>query len=147
MYSDYWSFAKTKEEEEVLLEELSMLYESLYKSDRNAFEETLNSKVRSEVAALIRQKIKTDDKTMFLKDLISRIKGRKVVKMTLAIAPTDFLIGQIYNWLITSISENIVLDISIDKQILGGAIVSFGGKYFDFTLRKTLDQLGSNNFS
>lgn len=132
--TDYYYLAKTKEEEEVLLEELSEIYESLYVTKPGATQEVLDQKVRHSVASLVRENL--DDK--LLKDLMEKIKSRRLLKLTLAIDPSEDIISEVYEWAVKNISEDIVIDISKDKEILGGAIVSYEGKYFDYTLWKTL---------
>lgn len=59
-------------------------------------------------------------------------------RVTLAFIPTQKFISQMFQWVKTNLGENVVLDISHNEKMLGGAIVSYAGKYADYSLEKAL---------
>lgn len=136
-FLNFYYLARTKEEEEVLLEELSEIYESLYRTVPGTTQQVLDQKVRRQVAGLIKERLNEK----FLKDLMEKIKSRRKLILTLAIDPSEDIISEVYEWASKNISEDMVLDINIDKSILGGVQISYQGKYFDYTLKKTIDQV------
>ncbi|MEK7064365.1 MAG: F0F1 ATP synthase subunit delta [Patescibacteria group bacterium] len=60
-----------------------------------------------------------------------------VVRLTLAFEPPGNWILEIRNW----VGKAVVLDMAVDKSILGGAIVENRGKYGDYSLRKMIYNL------
>ena len=57
-----------------------------------------------------------------------------VVRLTLAFEPNR-------DWIVKAVGEAVVLDMAVDKSILGGAIVENAGKYGDYSLRKIIGNL------
>lgn len=76
----------------------------------------------------------------YLEKLIKITKEVPEMKLTLAIEPTQDLIMKIKDWTARNISREIVLDISVKKEILGGLIlVSAEGKYINFSVQEQID--------
>lgn len=128
----------TVEDQHQLLEELAALEESLYKTNEGKWEETLNSKVRPEVAEIIVREIVNagNDKKKYLREMIDAVKQMKTMKITLAFAPTTNLVNNITKWIKLALGAGIILKIDIDKNILGGARIAFDGKYYDGSLKQ-----------
>lgn len=61
--------------------------------------------------------------------------------LTLTQKPTKSLLAKIRSWLTAEIEEKVELKINVDKNILGGAIIEYKGRYKDFSLRKVLEKL------
>ena len=64
-----------------------------------------------------------------------------VVRLTLALEPAGNWILEIRNWVIKAVGKTVVLDMAVDKSILGGAIIENAGKYGDYSLRKMIYNL------
>lgn len=73
-----------------------------------------------------------------LKDLIKKF---KVIKLTLAFDPTPKTIDNIHEFVSENIGIGYILDIEVLEGVYGGAVIMFNGKYKDFTLKKTLDEV------
>lgn len=71
-----------------------------------------------------------------LKDLLKKF---KVIKLVLAFDPSFKTLQNIHNFVKDTVGVRYILDIEIAKDILGGAIVIFNGKYNDFTLKKSIE--------
>ena len=54
-----------------------------------------------------------------------------VVRLTLAFEPNK-------DWIVKAVGRAVILDIRVDKSILGGAIIENQGKYGDYSLRKII---------
>jgi len=67
------------------------------------------------------------------------LKKIKILKISLAIDPSQEQIDHIFDWVKENLGKGIILDIDKDESILGGAIISFDGTYKDFSLRRTLE--------
>lgn len=135
--NDYFALAKTPAEGDLLMDELNQVYESLYRSDPLALEKILKEKIRLEVAELLKRDLK-GDRGGFLKSLIQTLKKRKSLKLSVGIIPNESLIEDLFNWARQNISEDILIDINTSKDVIGGAVISYNGKYFDYSLRKFL---------
>lgn len=61
-------------------------------------------------------------------------------KIALAFKPSKKFINRIAQWVKTNFGEKIVLDIDYEKNLLGGVVVSFNGKYADYSLEKALPE-------
>lgn len=75
----------------------------------------------------------------FLETLKKLLKKFKIIKLILAFDPTLKTIENIHNYVKDTIGTGYILDIEVAKEILGGAIVMFNGKYKDFTLKKSIE--------
>lgn len=69
------------------------------------------------------------------------LKKIRILKMSLAIDPTSETIDRLFDWVKENMGEGIILDIDKDESILGGAIISFNGRYKDFSLKRKLEEI------
>jgi len=82
----------------------------------------------------------------FLETLKGLLKKFKVIKLVLAFDPTRKTIENIHNFVKETLGIGYILDIEISQDLLGGAVVIFNGKYYDFTLKKSIeDTFGTKN--
>jgi len=140
MYSDILSLIKTTKERDVLLEEISALKASLFETKQGGIEEVLKEEVRSEIARVVRAK-KQEGENMekYLSKLEEAVKSLEEFKLELAFDPTEQTLEVVSNWISQNIGEGYLLDIKVNRSILGGAKLSFKGKYFDGSLIKIVD--------
>ena len=146
-YSDILGNIKTVEQGREFSSEIDELLESLFKTQNN-FQDSLNT-----ISALDSQMIKenllkngldTRDLSMikkYLECLKEEIQKLKIINLTLTYSPSQNSIDAIFSWVAQNLGKGLVLDIKVDKAILGGAIIEFEGKYEDLSLRKRLDEL------
>lgn len=71
----------------------------------------------------------------FLEELQKKLESLPVLKITLAFLPSRKSIERIVNFIRKESGEKIILDIFIDPEIVGGAILEYRGKYLDFSLK------------
>jgi F0F1-type ATP synthase delta subunit len=83
----------------------------------------------------------------FFETLKELLKKFKVIKLVLAFDPTRKTIENIHNFVKDSLGIGYVLDIEVQENILGGAIVMFEGKYNDFSLKKSIEDTFRNKES
>lgn len=87
---------------------------------------------------------KTDPSNLTsLKSLLSAVSESlntlEEVSLTLAIDPSQKTLDKLSDTLKKTFGINSVMSISIDPDILGGAIVILNGRYLDYSLRKKLN--------
>lgn len=140
MYSAVLRHVRTKEDAISLANEIDLLIEALYGQD-GKFEEILGSSVKNWFAGEIKQVFQdvSIDKAKYLKDLKVKLSSLKELKLTVALEPTETGLDRIHSWIIENIGEEVVLDISKNPAILGGAVVIYKGNYRNYSLRKKLE--------
>lgn len=142
MYSEILSRVRTKREAEILAEEIAKLIESLYKTRDGTYEEVLGASVRAWVSEALTTLLAKEgvNKEETLRDLKDKLEKVKVLKLELAFEPTEAAISKIHEWAKANAGENILLDLGYNPAILAGAIITYKGKYGDYSLRKKLDE-------
>ena len=139
------SLVRTKEEANLFLSEVEALERSLYKIGEGDFNSTLQKDVRAKTAGVIVQLTGSGDRGLILKTLKAKINTLTYLNLTIAFEPTEDAIGRIHNWVKQNLGEGICLNLTIDKKILGGAVVEYKGKVASFTLLTKVDQYFLNN--
>ena len=127
MYSDILDQVTTKPELDALLGEIDIYRDNMYRLGKESAREVL-----------VKYKDELDKLRQAALDL-------PVVRLTLALELPGSWMLEVTNWVIRAVGKAVVLDMAVDKQILGGAIVSYKGKYGDFSLRKKLDNFKFSN--
>jgi len=75
----------------------------------------------------------------FLESLKEIIKKLKVVNLVLAFDPSSKTIDKIHSFISNNIGIGYILDIEVSESILAGAIVICNGRYFDNSLKKSIE--------
>lgn len=132
--------------------ELSMLLdrvsEGLFKTDASATQAVMKE-VPYDLGAAINklaadQNVGMEDKAgvqEFFVTLQEDLQQLPVVKLTLAVKPKAQLINLIHDWFYQTYHKMVLLDITVNPDIMAGSIVSAGGKYFDASLAKQMNDL------
>jgi len=149
IYYDLLKALRTVQEAEQFLREIDNLAANLFRTKGNSFEENLKRISNSNLAFLLREaltknKINLEDMQAienFLSGLKSEIKKLKVLKLEIAFDPSDETVSNISNWVAENIGNGIILDINTDLSLIGGAIITFEGKYKDLSLKKRFDDI------
>ena len=77
----------------------------------------------------------------FITKLTESINELPTVHLTLAFAPRRQLITVMSQWFMVNFQQVVLLDIKVDKSIMGGSIVEFNGKRQDYSLRKQVEDI------
>lgn len=140
MYSDILSLVTTTREREELLNELTSLKSALFDTKAGGLDHALSTEVRKSVAEKIRAGIsKAKSAEDYINGLENELKALSEIKLSLATEPSENLLGVIFNWVYQNAGEGLLIDIEVDGSILGGAKVSYNGKYFDGSLVKSIE--------
>lgn len=139
-------------EQSELINLIETLLENNFKEKPGLNDKIINSDLTKKLynvvsEALISHNIAGDKKETekFLDSLLSETRNLDKVKITIAFAPNDGVIEYLSKWAKANFSGNIIFDISVDPQILGGAIIANDkGEYADFSLSKKLTDLFLN---
>lgn len=146
-YQGLIELTETTEDVVKLDEEIDLLLQSVYHVDKGMLDSILGRMVRLRVAAEIRNLIKKetnfkkDEIKPLLSDMYRTVCSLPILQLTLAFEPSEAAIGNISRFARQNLAAGILLDLSLDRSILGGAVVMYRGKFYDFTLRKKLNEL------
>lgn len=148
IYSDILSNIKTVGEANRAAIEIDTLLDALFKTQGNAFEKALNS-----ISAIHKDELKqtflknniNSENQANIKECLTALREEvgklKTLKLSLAFQASQNLIDNLFNWVVKNIGEGCILDIEVDKAILGGTIIVYEGKYTDLTLKKKLEEV------
>jgi len=151
MYFDLITSIKTIQEVSDLSLEIDILMSTFFKSEKMSLDKAIdaisitNGKKIMEIFE--KNSLDLNDKKLtsdFLETLKDLIKKFKVIKLVLAFDPTLKTIENIHSFVTNEIGIGYVLDVEVSEGVCGGAIVVFNGKYKDFTLRKSLEEVFAN---
>ena len=132
---------KTKKDAMALSDEIEALKQGLYGKNERNFEELLRQSVRASTAKLVRGAIEQagGDAEKGLRSVLERIKAADELGLILASAPTEKLVESMWRFVAGSVSGDVVLDLKIDKSLIGGAVVEYLGRRGDFSIKKKLN--------
>ncbi len=122
-----------------MLTEIDELEKAVFKVDPNVFNETLNTRVRASTTNFISSEMVGKDKTEFFKSLKAELASLKYLELTIAFEPTLETLSKISDWARKNIAESLCLDIKRDKRIIGGAIITYNGRFKDYSLVNEVD--------
>ena len=138
-------YIKTTNDAMELSQVLDQISENLFKTDASAMESVLKEVPYDLGMALNKlaaeHNIGMEDKghvQQFFVKLQEDLTAMPVVKLTVAVKPKAELIKMIHEWFYRTYHKVVLLDITVNPEILGGSIVSVGGKYYDGSIKKRI---------
>lgn len=129
----------------MLLTEVEVLERSLFKIGEGDFESTLEKGVRAKTAYAMRQAIGQRKPEEALAKLKEKINSLTYLNLTVAFEPTLEAVNRFYIWAKQNAGEGVAIDLTVDKSILGGAIVEYKGRVSKTILKEKLDDYFLNN--
>ncbi len=125
---------------------LDILGASLYKNT-DAFEKAL-TKDKSTTAQLLVSELSKPEvvnspqqKQRLLDDLGAELKTLKTVHLTIAIPVSEDIVRLVSSWAEKKLKGNYLFDIQYDPTIIGGAQISFEGRYMDDSLIRRIEEV------
>jgi F0F1-type ATP synthase delta subunit len=143
-------YIMTSEQKYNLINLIEVLLEDIFKNNAKPSPNSSFEKKALEIIyfELEKRKIENNPKEMevFLQKLLGDTKAMPELKLTISIAPTEDLIGKLKDWAETNGYKNLTFDISVDPQLIAGAIIiSNKGKYIKYSLSDMLDEYFASN--
>ena len=133
--------ARTKDERDTLREQIGELEVALFRSSPDAFDKVLSTRLPERLASVMRDicagsefKNNPGALKIFLRDVQHTLDSFLLLKLTLALKPSEEMITGLYGWTLQNLGMGVVLDIEYEASILGGARIIFNGKYKEMTL-------------
>lgn len=140
MFEDILREIRTKEEAELLKEELENLISGIYEKQRDfllLMQDTLRAKTYELLGPRLTQ---IEDKEAFLRGLISKLEEIPRVTLILAFEPSLSAIKKFHSFVSEACKKTVFLDIGLESRIIGGAILIYEGKFRDFSFRRIFEQ-------
>jgi len=82
----------------------------------------------------------------FIEKILEKINTMPVMELVLAFKPTDKTLQSLSSWFILNTKKQVLLDIKIDKNLIGGAAILSNGKYLDFSVKPNFDKIFDDTF-
>ncbi|HSW88924.1 MAG TPA: F0F1 ATP synthase subunit delta [Candidatus Saccharimonadales bacterium] len=77
----------------------------------------------------------------FLTGLQDKIAALPVLSLTVAFEPNEQIMKTIAEWFILNMHQQVVFVISVDPNIIAGAIISYNGKFSDVSITATFNRI------
>ncbi|HVF69185.1 MAG TPA: hypothetical protein VNA13_01325 [Xanthomonadales bacterium] len=145
---DLTDFFQTKEGALDFTSRLATISEELYKSDFN-LEKTLLEQFgiqkKERFLSILRDNNIEIESIAAIKKLISDILEKvgafPVLSLKLAFEPNEKTLKTISEWFILNIKKQVLLDISVDQNLIAGCDISFKGEYVNFSIKPKFDAI------
>lgn len=76
-----------------------------------------------------------------LADLKKQVAALPAISLTLAFTPGQETLNRISAWLKTNVAKDLLIDLMVDENIIGGAQIAYQGHYKDYSLAKKLKKI------
>ncbi|KKU02756.1 MAG: hypothetical protein UX99_C0033G0007 [Candidatus Amesbacteria bacterium GW2011_GWB1_47_26] len=127
MYSDVYELVLTTGDRELLMGEIDILVNNLYKT------EALASEVRSEAANVLGG---YKDQLWVVREVVKKMRE---IKLEVARELPQKAVEEISRWVRKYLGEDVVMEFKLKPELIGGATVYWEGRYGDFSLKKKLE--------
>lgn len=140
----------TKEDLIILFEEINLTEGFIFKDIGVLLSEKLKGKTREEFRGLVEKLEKENSffrspnqQFSFFRNLKKNLKKIPQPKLELAFQPSIEFLLKIKQWFKEKNQREVILDLSINPEIVGGAIIEYRGKYLNLSVGKKIDELFS----
>lgn len=146
--SSFFSEINTTEELQLFYKEIDLIISRLF-HDGGSLEGALSSSVsagkKEKILELLRASNISAENLVEIQKKLELIKevGNfiPVISVKLAFEPSQQIVKNINLWFVRNLQEKVFLDISVERNILGGVFLSLNGEFLDRTLKTKIDSL------
>jgi len=72
----------------------------------------------------------------FIHELVASLNGASSLNLIVAIEPTEKTLREISAWISQNNNVKVFLNLKVDPNIIGGAVIEYNGSYRDYSLKK-----------
>ncbi len=83
----------------------------------------------------------------FLKTLPEIVAKIPIITITIAFEPSQETLQSISQWFLINLKTQYILDLQIDRKIIGGAVINFNGKYKDYSIKPLFNEIIKQNLN
>ena len=147
---DLSSFCKTKPQATDFANRLAAIAESVYRTNFNLETELMNQfglQKKDKFMVLLRDNKIAIESHSALKEFLTKIAEQAVqlpvLSLTLAFEPKEQTLKIVSDWFLLDIKKQFLFDVHVDPSIIGGSMISFKGKYIDYSLKPRFEKIMS----
>ena len=147
-FKDFAEKIRTKEELIFFLEEIARARQIIFKEKEMPLSKKVEGKVSGELKNFIEKLEKEgvisgsrERQSAFLEKLEKELQSLPEIRLEIAFSPDDDSLERISQWFEKELSQKIILDLTINPKVVGGAIIEYQGNWREFSLAKEIDQL------
>ena len=136
----------TKEDLLFFIEEINLLERVIFKNVETPLSEKVKGKVREEFRDYLQKLEKggiisgSSNQQFFFDELKKYLQRIPQVKLEIAFEPSKIFLLRIKKWFKEENHKEVILDVTINPKVVGGAIIEHRGRYRDFALAKKIDE-------
>jgi len=145
---DLSDFIKTKAQALDFSIRLSLISQKFFETDFNLQKELLEQlgmhKADKFITLLRENKVNEtaiESLKIFFNLLQMKITSLPVITMKLAIEPKEKTLQTLSQWFLLNVNKQVLFDITVDPEIIGGVDIYFDSKFLDFSVRTTFDKI------
>ncbi len=133
----------TTQERSELLAEIDLLTKSLFQEDEDSFKNVLRNDIGKDSAGILSHLLEKEEslkqREAFLTSLKEALLALPLLHLTVAVKPSEAGLELLAKKSRSLFAPTVILDIVVDENIFGGALVSYGGRYADCSLATKMD--------
>ena len=143
MFSDGLQAIATTSDQDEFLNTIDTLRDSLYNKEIDI---TVRLKtIRADFAGVLGPILESDaDKAKVLDDLRLAVKKMRVLNIRLGFNYDLDFVRRLADWVKNNVGQDVVLELQTNLGLIGGATISFDGKYRDYSVKSALDKVWKN---
>ena len=144
------NYIRTITDREKLLAEVDILSKSLYEVPKTGDD---SAGVHSDLAAVLKDRIRFwvseilavelpgsfEKREKYFKDLKETLEKMEVVSLKIGFEPSESTIDKLSLFLKKNIKKDAIFNLEFEPALLGGAVITYKGKYFDFSLKRVFE--------
>ena len=137
----------TKEELIFFIEEINLLQSFIFEDVKIPLSERAKNKVKEEFRQYIKElenkkllSVSPDLQLSFFEHLKSYLQKIPQLKLEIAFKPSKDFLLTLKRWFKKKNKQEVILDITINPKIVGGAIIEYQGQYRDFSLLEKVNK-------
>lgn len=138
----------TKEDFLLFIEEINLFERVIFKNTEVPLWKRVKGKVREEFRNEL-QKLEKEgvisaspnQQLSFFDEFKNYLRKIPQVKLEIAFEPSEDFLLRIKKWFKEESHQEVVLDVTLNPKIVGGAIIEYQGYFRDFSLAKEIDRL------
>jgi F0F1-type ATP synthase delta subunit len=139
---DLSDFFQTKAQARDFSNRLSSIEEKIYQTNfnlDNALLEQFGIQKKDKFISFLRDNKVNVGSGAALREMLGKVQQEiaalPVITLTIALEPTEKMIKELSDWVILNIKKQILFDIHVDKTLIGGSTINYGGKYLDCSIK------------
>lgn len=146
--ADYSNFFHTKAQASDFSARLSNVSDKIFETGfdlEKVLSKELGIEKKEKFISFLREANVNMDKAKDIKDfldlLVQNISKLPTLYINIAFEPTDETMKLLSEWFILNIKRQFVFDITLNRELIGGALIDFNGKASDYSIKSKFDKI------